>query len=137
MQGAATKNKKIDWTVLIVDDTQDNLNVTRFALKFHGIQVYTAVNGQESLGLLQQITPTVILLDVQMPVMDGWQTIRALRDNPATCHIPVIALTAYAMEGDREKILNAGFDGYISKPFDITTLLDDIQTILTHINRQP
>jgi CheY-like chemotaxis protein len=72
-----------------------------------------------------------------MPVMDGWQTIRALRDNPATWHIPVIALTAYAMQGDREKLLNAGFDGYISKPFDITTLLDDIQAILTQLNKQP
>lgn len=119
-----------DWIVLVVDDTPDNLMVAKTVLKFHGATVYTATNGEEGLAVLQTVTPTVILLDIRMPTMDGWTMYRAVRENPATTRIPIIAVTAYAMVSDREDILNAGFDGYISKPFDIQHFMDEIGQVI-------
>lgn len=124
------------WVVLIIDDTPDNLTVAMTALKFHGAEVHTARSGETGLDLLQTIRPTLILLDIRMPFMDGWTTFRILRDNPVTARIPVIAITAYAMEGDQEKTLEAGFDGYISKPFDMFTFVSTIDQILRQINPQ-
>lgn len=126
MSGNANKN----WTVLIVDDTMDNLIVAKTVLKFHGATVYTAMNGEEGLKILQEVTPTVILLDIRMPTMDGWTMFRLVRENPAINHIPIIAVTAYAMLSDREEILAAGFDGYISKPFDISQFIIDIEDVV-------
>jgi len=128
-----TKNS---WIILIVDDTLDNLIVAKTVLKFHGATVYTAMNGEEGLSLLQEITPNVILLDIRMPTMDGWTMYRRLRENPATRHIPIIAVTAYAMLSDREEILAAGFDGYISKPFDITQFVTDIEEVINRTAQQ-
>lgn len=119
-----------DWVVLLIDDMPDNLVVAQLALKYHGAQVYTAANGQDGLDLLEQIRPTVILLDIRMPTMDGWTMFEILRSNPATSDIPVIAVTAYAMDSDRERILNTGFDGYLSKPFDVVTFVADIAGVL-------
>ncbi len=107
------------WVVLLVDDTEDNLTVASAALKFSGAEVYTATNGAEGLEHLETLTPTVILLDIRMPKMDGFQMFKLVRANPQLAHVPIIAVTAHAMEGDREDILNAGFDGYIAKPFDL------------------
>lgn len=114
------------WVVLIVDDTPDNLEVARTALQFHGAQVHTATNGIEGLRKLEEIEPTVILLDIRMPKMDGWTVFRTARGNPATAHIPIIAVTAYAMDNNRDDLLRAGFDGYIAKPFDVSDFVEEI-----------
>lgn len=118
------------WVVLMVDDTPDNLVVAKTALQFHGAEVHTVTNGADGLALLKKIEPTVILLDLRMPGMDGWDMFSAIRANPATQHIPLIAVTAYAMEGDRERILDTGFDGYIPKPFDLFNFASQVEQVL-------
>ena len=80
--------------------------------------------------MMATFTPTVILLDLSMPEMDGWEMHRRLKANPETAHIPVIALTAHAMADDKERVMQAGFTGYIPKPYTIKTLVNDMQTIL-------
>lgn len=119
-----------NWTTLIVDDEPDNLKVAEKVLSFNGATVVTAVNGLEGLAALKEQDYTFILLDLSMPQMDGWEMFKALRKDEDFAHLPVIALTAHAMEGDREKALKLGFDGYITKPFRIDTLIKDIKAIL-------
>jgi two-component system cell cycle response regulator DivK len=114
------------WTVLVVDDEPDNLAIAQKVLTFGGARVYTAPNGVEGLKFLETITPTFVLLDLSMPEMDGWEMFRKLRSETSTQHIPVIALTAHAMAGDRERVMEAGFDGYIAKPFRLSTFMGEI-----------
>jgi CheY-like chemotaxis protein len=118
------------WVVLIVDDQADNLIVSSTALEFQGAKVVTATNGVEGLEKLNQLHPTVVLMDLSMPKMDGWEALRHIRNNPQTATTPVIALTAHAMGGDKERILEAGFNGYIAKPFEVFGLVEDIQRVL-------
>ncbi|MBI1258620.1 MAG: response regulator [Chloroflexi bacterium] len=123
-------SKQVDWTVLIIDDTRDNLEIAEAALKYFGAKVYTALNGRDGLALLKEIHPTVILLDIRMPNIDGWQVFHTLRAHPETEAIPVIAVTAHAMDGDKVRILEAGFNGYIAKPFDVFKFVPEIERIL-------
>lgn len=119
-----------DWLVLLVDDTLDNLIVAEMALRFHGAEVISARSGAEALRLLDQLTPTVMLFDIRMPDMDGYTLFEIVRSKPRFAHVPIIAITAYAMQSDRESVLARGFDGYIPKPFDVTRLIDNIALIL-------
>ena len=91
------------------------------------------IQGEEGLLLLQTYQPTLILLDLSMPKMDGWEMLRHIRNRPETARTPVIALTAHAMEGDRERVLGAGFNGYIPKPFDVMLLPTQIQEIISQM----
>jgi CheY-like chemotaxis protein len=118
-----------NWTILVVDDTPDNLMVARAALTFFNVQVYTASSGEEGLRLARQVKPTLILLDIKMPHMSGWDVLQAIRQDEALSNTLVIAITAYAMDNDREKALAAGFDGYISKPFDLFTFVAEVERI--------
>lgn len=120
-----------EWRVLIVDDEPDNLNVARKVLSFGGAEVHIATNGIEGLAILQQIKPTFILLDLSMPEMDGWEMFNQARANYDLADVPIIALTAHAMTGDKEKIIAAGFNGYIPKPFRINSFLDEIHRCLS------
>jgi two-component system, cell cycle response regulator DivK len=119
-----------DWTVLVIDDEQRHCDVLEKALSFEGATVYTALNGQEGLEALTNVAPTFILLDLQMPVMSGWDMFRYLQDHPEFCKIPVIALSANAMAKDRALALEMGFVGYILKPFYLQDLFQDIQRYL-------
>ncbi len=123
-----------DWTVLIVDDEPDNLGVAQKVLLYNGAQVHIARNGLEGLTALNDMTPTFILLDLSMPEMDGWEMFEKVRSMPALARVPIIALTAHAMTGDRERVFEAGFNGYIPKPFRINTLLEEIQKCLREFN---
>ena len=114
------------WTVLIVDDEQDNLTIAEKVLSFGGAKVYTARNGVEGMKILEDITPSFILLDLSMPEMNGWDMLKAIKSDLKTEQIPVIALTAHAMMGDRQKVMDAGFDGYIAKPFRLSTFTSEI-----------
>lgn len=114
------------WTVMIVDDEPDNVAVAQKVLEYTGAKVHTAGNGVEGLALLEHLQPTFILLDLSMPEMDGWEMFEKVRTNSATEHIPIVALTAHAMAGDRERVLEAGFDGYIAKPFRLSTFMSEI-----------
>jgi two-component system cell cycle response regulator DivK len=120
-------NDAKSWIVLIVDDERDNLDIAAKVLKFHGAQVHTAGDGEDGLEILKQITPTFVLLDLSMPRVDGWGMLKVIRETPATRQIPVIALTAHAMEGDKQRVMNAGFNGYISKPYRLASFLSEIQ----------
>ena len=122
-----------EWTVLIIDDAPDNVEVARKVLSFHGATVHIAEDGLLGLSKLQEIKPTFVLLDLSMPNMDGWQMLEAIRARPNEKHLPVIALTAHAMEGDRKKTLDAGFDGYIAKPFRLASFLNNIMTCLDEV----
>ena len=118
------------WSVLIVDDEPDNIDVVAVCLEFHKATIKRAENSKEAMSALQDALPTFILLDLTMPDIDGWEFHKRLRSDPATSHIPVIALTAHAMAGDEERVMAAGFDGYIAKPVDVLTFVDTVKTIL-------
>jgi CheY-like chemotaxis protein len=116
------------WTVLLVDDERDNVEVVAESLEFYGAKVKTAGNGQQGMELLtaNEFAPTFILLDLSMPVMDGWKMHKLLKENPRVKDIPVIALSAHAMSGDKERVLEAGFDGYLPKPVSVADLVQNI-----------
>ena len=129
----ASKLNIDDWKVLIVDDQKDNLMIAREALTFHGATVETAANGKEGLAALENFNASVILLDLSMPEMSGWEMFQAVRANAKTSHIPVIALTAHVMAGDEKQVMDAGFDGYIAKPFSVATIVLQIKAILSKV----
>jgi len=105
--------------ILVADDNPMNLYLTIELLEMEGHTVLTAANGEEAVREARAGLPDLILMDLRMPVMDGVQALRRLRDEEATRSIPVVALTASAMKGAREKILAEGFDGYIEKPLEV------------------
>lgn len=111
------------WTVLIVDDHVDNLVIAQTMLEFYGASVQIAKDGEVGLAALHEAIPTIILLDLSMPVMNGWDMLKHIRQMPQLDPVPVIAVTAHAMDGDRVKALNAGFDAYVSKPYNIDQLV--------------
>lgn len=115
-----------DWTVLIVDDEPDNRIIAEKVLTFNGAKVMMAENGRLGLDVLGNLSPSFILLDLSMPEMDGWEMLKRLRADSRWNTIPVIALTAHAMLGDRERVMQAGFDGYIAKPFRLSTFMTEI-----------
>jgi len=125
------------WTVLIVDDEPDNRTIAQTVLSFSGAKVHTAVHGSDGLKLLGDMTPSFILLDLSMPIMDGWEMLKQIRTNPKTQNIPVIALTAHAMAGDRERVMEAGFDGYIAKPFRLGTFMSELTSCFRALEEQP
>ena len=118
-------------TVLIAEDNPVNRELLRELLEIRGYAVIETCNGQEALEQLQKVQPDILLLDLNMPVLDGFRTIEEIRKHPDWSRLPVLAVTAYAMRGDREKILTAGFDGYLSKPIDPTFLQQELQRLLS------
>lgn len=104
--------------ILIVDDNPINLKLARLLLSGEGYQVRTALNAEQTLRLLGELQPQLILMDIQLPGMDGLELTRRLKSDPKTQAIAIVALTAYAMKGDEEKVLACGCSGYISKPID-------------------
>jgi len=115
------------WQVMIVDDEPDNLEVVAETLEYRGAQVKTAQNGKEALEMLEEFGANLILTDLSMPVMNGWEMRSRVKNNPKIARIPIMALSAHAIAGDQERALEAGFDGYLTKPVNIHTLLDDIR----------
>jgi len=108
--------------VLVVEDNANNLLLTKDILRHHGYEVIVACNGHEAIRLARERNPDLILMDIQMAVMDGMTAGRILKGDPATRDIKVIAVTSFAMKGDRERILEAGFDDYIAKPLNTREL---------------
>jgi CheY-like chemotaxis protein len=109
-------------SILVVDDNAANLKLARLLLQGEGYDVTTATNAEEALVLLATFRPKLILMDLQLPDMDGLELTRRLKANPETSGIRILALTAYAMKGDEERARAAGCDGYIAKPIDIDSL---------------
>ena len=108
--------------ILIVDDNATNMKLVRILLASEGYDVRTAADAEEALNVLKEFYPRLILMDVQLPGIDGLELTRRLKSDPATRDITILGLTAYAMKGDKERIIAAGCDGYIPKPIDTRTL---------------
>jgi len=118
--------------VLIAEDNAVNRELLRELLELRGYTVLEACDGQEALRIIEQTQPELLLLDIGMPVMDGFAVIRRIRENPRLAKLPVVAVTAYAMRGDQERILNSGFDGYLSKPVNSSSLASELLRVLAH-----
>ncbi len=116
--------------ILLVEDNEMNRDMLSRRLERKGYQIVIAVDGGEGLELARSQTPDLILMDMILPVVDGWEATRRLKAAPETQAIPVIALTAHAMRGDQEKALEAGCDDYDTKPVDLPRLLGKIEALL-------
>jgi two-component system, cell cycle response regulator DivK len=116
--------------ILIIEDNEQNLYLETFILEKHGHVVTAARDGAQGIKLAEEIRPELILLDIQLPVMDGYAVAAELRRNPALARTPIVAVTSYAMAGDRERVLAAGCDGYIEKPINPDTFLDEVLSCL-------
>jgi two-component system cell cycle response regulator DivK len=108
--------------ILVVEDNEQNLILIRDILEYHGHAVVTAQNGEEGIRMAREHRPHLILMDIQMPVMDGYTAVKILRSDPGLQDMRIIAVTALAMSGDKEKVLQAGFDGYLAKPVETRQL---------------
>jgi CheY-like chemotaxis protein len=118
-------------TILVVEDNDMNMQLVEFLLEEGGYSIVKATSGEEALSLTRDGTaPDLILMDIHLPGMDGLSVVRAMKENTRTARIPILALTAHAMRGDRDRFLEAGCDGYISKPIDVKTFISSIQQYL-------
>ena len=116
--------------ILIVDDNASNTKLLAFLLTTKGYVVRTAANADETLAVLREFEPRLILMDIQLPGMDGLTLTKQLKADPRTSGIAIIAATAYAMKGDEERVRAAGCDGYITKPIDTRRLPEEIERYL-------
>jgi two-component system, cell cycle response regulator DivK len=119
--------------VLIIEDNTQNRYLFSVLLKHHGYTVIEATTGTEGLKIADKYRPDLILLDIQLPDIDGYEVARKLRVNSALSTTPVVAVTSYAMVGDRQKALEAGCNGYIEKPINPVTFADEIRQILSEL----
>jgi CheY-like chemotaxis protein len=110
--------------VLVIEDNEENIYLVTFLLEKYGYTVLQAREGEEGIKKAGEAGPDLILLDIQLPGIDGYDVARLLKGNKATMDIPLVAVTSFAMAGDREEILNRGFQGYIEKPIDPETFVD-------------
>jgi CheY-like chemotaxis protein len=116
--------------ILLVEDNEMNRDMLSRRLERKGYRVVIAVDGQSGVELAGTEAPDLVLMDMSLPVLDGWEATRRLKGDPATAHLPVIALTAHAMSGDRERALAAGCDDYDTKPIELPRLLGKIEALL-------
>ena len=116
--------------ILIAEDNAVNRELLRELLEMRGYTVVEACDGEEALRMIEQTQPDLLLLDIGMPILDGFAVVRKIRENPHLASLPVVAVTAYAMQGDRERILNSNFDGYLSKPVNSRSLAEELDRLL-------
>ena len=116
--------------ILVIEDQEDNRRILRDLLTSAGYEVIEAVTGEEGVAMAETHRPDLILMDIQLPDLDGYEATRRIKANPALRHIPLIAVTSYALSGDDVKALEAGCDGYVAKPFSPRALLAKIREYL-------
>ncbi len=116
--------------ILMVEDTEDNRQIMRDLMASAGYELLEAVNGAEGVAMAAREKPDLILMDIQLPVMDGYEASRRIKADPQLRHIPIIAVTSYALSGDEAKTLAAGCNGYVAKPFSPRSLLAKIREFL-------
>lgn len=126
--------KTTDRPILLIEDNEQNRYLLTFLLEQHGYRVVSAADGARGIETARTLTPALILLDIQLPTMDGYAVARALRENSALSDIPIVAVTSYAMPGDREKALQAGCTGYIEKPINPQTFVAEMELSLARPN---
>lgn len=119
--------------ILLVEDNPASLELMRYLLHSAGHEVLLATNGQEAMQHLGDPLPDLVLTDIQMPVVDGYALLAHIRGDARTGALPVVALTAYSMPGDEERVMGAGFDAYLAKPIDPETILQDVDALLARI----
>ena len=119
--------------ILIVEDNEMNRDMLSRRLERRGFEVSIAEDGQAGVELTKSLMPDLVLMDMSLPVIDGWEATRALRADPATAAVPIIALTAHAMPGDEEKALEAGCNDYDTKPIELARLLEKINNCLSNL----
>ena len=113
--------------ILIVEDNFDNLTLVQLLLEREGYQVVTALDGEAGLEMVCSERPDLIALDLDMPIMDGWELLRQAKADPDVQDIPIVVVTAHLMPGERNRVLEAGGSGYVSKPFKVKDLVNEIQ----------
>jgi CheY-like chemotaxis protein len=121
--------------ILLVEDNEMNRDVLSRRLRRRGYDVLIAVDGRQGLEMVESSAPDIILMDMSLPEVDGWEATRRIKANPATSKIPVLALTAHAMTGDREKAMEAGCDAYHTKPGDFAELLERIESLVAKVGK--
>jgi CheY-like chemotaxis protein len=119
-----------NWQILIIEDESDSREMLHDILEFHGIQSVTVATAEEALDVLVNMTPHLILVDLALPGMDGWELLTELRQDPSLQHIPRVAITAFHSASVAQHAISAGFNAYFSKPIDATTFVDDLRAIL-------
>lgn len=117
--------------ILVIEDNEQNMYLTTYLLENSGYEIVQAWNGEEGLKIAHELFPDLILLDIQLPVMDGYAVARALRQNEKLSDLPIIAVTSHAMTGDKEASIEAGCTAYIKKPIDPTTFVQEVELLLT------
>ena len=123
--------------ILAIDDEEDNLTLFKATLELlYNSTVEVALDADSAMRLVDTFHPTYIVTDLSMPKVDGYALLRKLRARTDTCALPIVALTAHAMQGDKERVLEAGFDGYVSKPFNVATLGDDLIAYLARYEQK-
>jgi two-component system cell cycle response regulator DivK len=123
--------------VLIVEDNERNMKLFRDVLAVSGYRTLEATTGSVAIELAQRHIPDVVLMDVQLPDLDGVEALRRIRSDARTAYVPVVAVTAQAMDGDRERFLRAGFDAYLPKPVDVGELLGIVRRYGAEVRRPP
>ncbi|MEW6265646.1 MAG: response regulator [Thermodesulfobacteriota bacterium] len=118
------------YKVLVIEDNEQNIYLMDFLLRSRGFEVIQARDGMSGIGMARETAPDLILLDIQLPGMDGYAVAEQLIGDPAFCKAPIVAVTSYAMVGDKEKVLAAGCTGYIEKPIDPDTFIESISRFL-------
>jgi CheY-like chemotaxis protein len=116
--------------VLHVEDVEENRRVVRQILARLGVTLHEAVDGEQGVNMARRELPDLILMDLSLPVLDGWQATARLKADPATRHIPIVAVTAHAMAGDEQRARAAGCDGYVTKPLDVVAFQNMVSTLL-------
>lgn len=120
-----------DARILVVEDNQKNLKLVGDVLRFAGFDVIEARSGEDGVELAETVLPDLVLMDLQLPGIDGTEALRLLRASPRTHHIPVVAVTAFAMDEDRSRAHSAGFDGFVEKPISVRALPSQVSSFLT------
>jgi CheY-like chemotaxis protein len=123
--------------ILVVDDEQHIVMILKDSLEFSGFQVVTAADGVEALQVFEKENPELVVLDIGMPKLDGWEVCRRLKTDPKTRDVPVIILTAYAQTSDQRKGVQLGADRFITKPCDLTYLVEEINMLLAQRKKKP
>jgi two-component system, cell cycle response regulator DivK len=123
-------------TILLIEDNEQNRYLATFLLEKHNYTVIPAADGPLGIELAGKILPQLILLDIQLPTMDGYAVARELRNNPTLINTPIVAVTSYAMAGDKEKAIAAGCSGYIEKPIDPETFVAEIDRYLENVPKE-
>ena len=116
--------------ILVIEDNRANLDLMTYLLEAFGYTPLAATNGEQGLEMVRRQLPDLVICDIQMPDLDGYQVAQQLKNHPALRAIPLVAVTAYAMVGDRDKVLEVGFDGYIAKPINPETFVTEVEKFL-------